>query len=276
MVGDEGGRRRQPAVTGAYGETVAAGWHAAAGVVYQPLAAALVAASPIELAGARVLDVGTGAGAAAAVAHAVGASVIAVDLSAVMLCATPGVAWPRAAADVQTLPFRSGVFHVAIAAFVVNHVDPAGALAEMGRVVRPGGVVLASSWMRGSDPVKASIDAVLADHGWEPPGWYVRMKSVTDEVAGDPDRLALAAASAGLVDITAAVHEEPLGAGDAAAVVRYRLATPHIAPWAAGLNMSAMRAVTAQAERLVGPIVDDWHPAAILLTARTPGRYDRR
>ena len=53
-----------------------------------------------------------------------------------------------------------------MAGFVLNHLPPAPALAELARVVRPGGVVLASTWAGGPpDPVKSAIDGVLAPLG---------------------------------------------------------------------------------------------------------------
>ena len=51
---------------------------------------------------------------------------------------------PLLVSDAQTLPFASNSFDVALAMHMLYHVpDRAQALAEMRRVVRPGGVVLA-------------------------------------------------------------------------------------------------------------------------------------
>ncbi|GAA2139494.1 class I SAM-dependent methyltransferase [Kitasatospora kazusensis] len=99
--------------------------------------------------GLRVLDVGTGPGTVAAAAAGRGALVTAVD-------AEPGMAELAAArvpgADVRvallpSLPFADGAFDAVVANFVVNHVEhPAAALAELLRVVRPGGRVAATVW----------------------------------------------------------------------------------------------------------------------------------
>jgi SAM-dependent methyltransferase len=46
-------------------------------------------------------------------------------------------------ADVQDLPFRDGSFDVVVANYVLHHVpDPARAVSEMSRVLRPGGTVV--------------------------------------------------------------------------------------------------------------------------------------
>jgi ubiquinone/menaquinone biosynthesis C-methylase UbiE len=57
-----------------------------------------------------------------------------------------GRGWPAVVADVLALPLRDGVFDAAVAGFLLNHLPPAAALAELTRVVSPGGVVLASTW----------------------------------------------------------------------------------------------------------------------------------
>ena len=92
---------------GAY-EGLAAGWDRGAGMVYRPLARALVASSPTPLGGRLALDVGSGTGAVAEAAEAAGARVIIADRSHHMVAFTAG-RWPSAVADVVTLPFRRRV-----------------------------------------------------------------------------------------------------------------------------------------------------------------------
>ena len=119
-------RRRAAAFTGA---TTAVDARA-------PLVAAVVAARP-----KRILEVGCGWGELAEwVGRYTGAEVVAVDLSPHMveLACERGVA--ASAADVQALPFGNGEFDVAIAAWMLYHVpDLDRALAELARVLRPGG-----------------------------------------------------------------------------------------------------------------------------------------
>jgi SAM-dependent methyltransferase len=101
--------------------------------------------------GQRVLDVGCGSGhALQAAAELVGSSGLVVGITAAATMATAAQArlagHPTARvclADAQHLPFANGVFDGCRAARVLQHLpDPAGALAEMARVTRPGGLVL--------------------------------------------------------------------------------------------------------------------------------------
>ncbi|MFI5529056.1 class I SAM-dependent methyltransferase [Kitasatospora sp. NPDC051853] len=99
--------------------------------------------------GVRLLDVGTGTGNAAAAALALGAEVTAVDAEPQMVKVAaerlPEV--PVSLAQLPELPFGDGEFDAVVANFVVNHVaDPVAALAELRRVVRPGGRVAVTLW----------------------------------------------------------------------------------------------------------------------------------
>ncbi len=106
--------------------------------------------------GERVLDVGCGTGAFEARAVASGASneMVGVDLSARMLARAreklaghPQVAFRRA--DAHALPFDDGRFDVVVSASAFHYfADPARALAEIGRVLRPGGRLVVLDWCR--------------------------------------------------------------------------------------------------------------------------------
>lgn len=123
----------------------------------------LAAVAALVPPGLRVVDVGTGTGALLPLLAAAGCRVTAVDSSAAMLeraraaCARErltGITFQRA--DVQALPLRDGVCDAAFASLVLRHVArPATALAELARVVRPGGRVVLldftrheQAWMR--------------------------------------------------------------------------------------------------------------------------------
>ena len=116
-------------------------------------AAALSALVP---AGLRVVDIGTGTGALLPVLAAAGCRVVAVDNSEPMLararelCAAHG--WTEVAfgrADLQTVPLRDGCCDAAFCSMVLHHVArPGQAIAEMGRVVRPGGRVVVIDFAR--------------------------------------------------------------------------------------------------------------------------------
>lgn len=104
-------------------------------------------------AGARWLEVGCGTGAFTELVldRCSPASTIAVDPAVAQIEAARGKAIARSvdfrAADAQKLPFETGVFDVLASALVIHFIpDRPGALAEMRRVVRPGGVVAGYVW----------------------------------------------------------------------------------------------------------------------------------
>jgi SAM-dependent methyltransferase len=103
-----------------------------------------VVVSEAELRGARVLDAGCGTGRfAVELAESGLARVWGVDPSAEML-AVARAKTRRAAfkqARLEALPFKDGWFDAAVAWLVVHLVDRPTALAELRRVLRPGGRV---------------------------------------------------------------------------------------------------------------------------------------
>jgi len=126
--------------------------------------------------GERILDVGCGTGSLSfALAKAVDLSEIdAIDYSPVFVEAlTRRNTNPRIKirqADACALPFEDGTFDRALALLVLHFVpDAAKAVAEMRRVVRPGGVVAAAVWdhLGGMPGMRVMIDtvAVLSEAG---------------------------------------------------------------------------------------------------------------
>lgn len=105
-------------------------------------------------AGMRALDVGCGTGDdVRAMAAIVGASgrAVGIDVSDALLAEArkraeaDGVAIELRAGDAHALPFGDGSFDVVRTERVLQHVqDPAGVLAEMARVARPGGRIAAA------------------------------------------------------------------------------------------------------------------------------------
>jgi SAM-dependent methyltransferase len=102
-----------------------------------------------ELAGrGTVLEVGVGTGRIALDLHRRGVSMIGVDLSVPMMRklvekAGGAAPFPLAVADATALPFRGGSLGAVIVCHVLHLVSPwQRAVEELGRVVRPGGVIL--------------------------------------------------------------------------------------------------------------------------------------
>lgn len=93
----------------------------------------------------RLLDVGCGTGAASRTAAEMGASVIGVDLSPKMVKEAMTLAGTTEnlafeVADVEHLPFPDGRFTAVLCSNAFHHYpDPSRAVAEMARVLAPGG-----------------------------------------------------------------------------------------------------------------------------------------
>jgi len=103
---------------------------------------------PAASAGSRLLDVGCGTGHHLARYRRLGFEVVGVDGSADMLAharaANPDV--PLQRADLQNLPFSDASFDVVLSIEVLRYLpEPALALREMARVLRPGGIVVATA-----------------------------------------------------------------------------------------------------------------------------------
>lgn len=93
------------------------------------------------LVGSRVLDLGCGKGRFARRMIELGADVVGVDPSQSMLLAGRGLSRVRGTG--RRLPFGAGVFNLAIAVEVIQHVgSPNAVLSEMNRVLKPGGLLL--------------------------------------------------------------------------------------------------------------------------------------
>jgi SAM-dependent methyltransferase len=105
-----------------------------------PVVAAVAAARP-----RRILEVGCGWGELAAwLARETAAEVVAVDLSPRMVELARERGVDARLADVQALPFGDGEFDCVVAAWMLYHLpDLDAGIAELGRVLRPGGTLVA-------------------------------------------------------------------------------------------------------------------------------------
>ncbi|NUP77099.1 MAG: methyltransferase domain-containing protein [Nonomuraea sp.] len=122
----------------------------------------------------RLLDLGCGTGVVTSAALALGAEVTAVDTSPAMLEVVarrhPGVTVRRA--TLPELPFEDAAFDAVAGNFVVNHVpDTRATLAELHRVLRPGGA-LALTWWKSDEMTATNVFAeaiTRAGVPYEPP-----------------------------------------------------------------------------------------------------------
>lgn len=127
---------------------VVEGYHRGLGAVTARVADPLLGLAGVGP-GDRVLDVATGPGYLAAAAVARGADAVGVDVAprVVALARRLVPAAEFHVADAATLPFPQASFDVAVAGFLLTHLDnPSAALAELVRVVRSGGVVALATW----------------------------------------------------------------------------------------------------------------------------------
>ncbi len=133
----------------------------------EPLLAA-VAAGP----GVRLLDVASGPGYCAARAAARGAQVTGADVSEEMVALAaqlhPGV--PFCAADAGGLPFDHASFDAVVSSFLMPHVaDLPAVVAELARVLRPGGRLALSTWDPDAPGFLRALMQAVREAGATPP-----------------------------------------------------------------------------------------------------------
>jgi SAM-dependent methyltransferase len=121
--------------------------------------------------GTRLLDLGCGPGTITAAAAGRGAQVTGVDLAEGML-ALGRERHPQlelVTGDAEDLPFADATFHAVVGGFVLNHLpDPEAALAEVARVLAPGGRVAVAVWQRPEDnPLLGELTHAVHDAGVE-------------------------------------------------------------------------------------------------------------
>lgn len=121
---------------------------------------------------ARILDVGCGTGLACAPLVAKGHQVTGLDPSEAMLevarRAFPQATW--VAGTAEQLPFDDASFGAVLSAQTFHRVDRAAAVAEIARVLKPGGT--AAIWWKhpmSDDAAKIIRDSVASELGVEPP-----------------------------------------------------------------------------------------------------------
>jgi SAM-dependent methyltransferase len=253
-------------IRSAYDATGAA-WADGPQRLYAELADELVACCPVPLTGARVLDAGAGTGVVAAAAAKGGARAVAVDLSDTMLGHVPGSA---VVADVGHLPFVDGAFDAVLSGCCINHVlDPVAVLAELGRVARAGGAVVASTFANATrSPVKAAVEEVLERYGWRWPHWFATLKHDIEPTLGDPHTLQRYADAAGLTDVRVVVRRPATGMVDVDDQLSWRLGMAQTAPFVAALSPDRRAALHADLRATLGVLDQPARPEILVLSAR--------
>ena len=207
-------------------------------------------------AGVRFLDVGCGAGSAAAQAAALGATVSGVDAAEPLLA----IARERAPggdfrlADLEALPFKDGAFDVVTGFNAFQYAgSPVKALAEAKRVTRRGGAVAIAVW---GDPTLMQATTLLtALRGLLPP-----------PPPGAPGPFALSEPGA-LVALAAAAGLEPGPSFDVHSTIEY----PDLETAVRGWSSSG---VAARAAGVAGEAaVADAHRTALGAFANGAGGY---
>lgn len=164
---------------------------------------------------AVVLDVGTGTGVVAieAARHVRRGVVVGVDPSVPMLSlARASAPVEPVAAECPGLPFPRDTFHPVLASFVLSHVEQyATALADMVRVLRPGGRLGVTTWGSLDDePVDDGHQRELTGIWTAVAGRFVDADAADDEIGaaipwegwfGDPAHLRGALEASGLRDV---------------------------------------------------------------------------
>ena len=108
----------------------------------------------------RVLDVGCGNGRLLGLLRDIGISAVGLDASPTMLKAASG---PRVFGDARTLPFPQDTFGGSATLYMLYHLDdPAQAVSECHRVLRPGGLFAACAPSRYDSP---ELEPVLPGYG---------------------------------------------------------------------------------------------------------------
>lgn len=179
---------------------------------------------------------------------------------------------PCAVADIRALPLAAGRVDAAVAAFVLNQlVLPSAGLAELARVTRAGGAVLAAVFSNASrSQARDRVDAVAQDAGWQVPDWYVDLKTTAVPILGTAGAMRAAANVAGLAGI--AVEERPVDVGvtEPEQLVSYRLGQAPFAGWLDRIGPRRAKEIASHAADAIRPIMQPYRPIVVFLAASAP------
>jgi SAM-dependent methyltransferase len=247
-------------------------WALGATLVYGPIAAELVAMSPHPLGGRTVLDAGAGTGAVSSALTALRARPVAMDLSIDMLAWNARARPPCVVADIRAIPLPARRVDAAAAAFVLNHLtEPSAGLAELARVTKPGGAVLAAVFSNASrSEARDQVDAVAQQAGWQVPDWYVDLKAAAVPILGTAAAMGAAADAAGLAGITVAERPVDVGVAEPEQLVSYRLGQPLFADWLDRIGPRRATEFASEAADAIRPIMQPYRPVVVFLAATAP------
>lgn len=222
----------------------------------------------------RAMDLATGTGIIARVAAHRCAHVVAVDLSSGMLSiarrlSTRSIAFVQA--DASRLPFARRAFDAATCGLSLSHfIDVRMVLAELCRILRPGGIFVASTWgSTGSDPSYAAALSVYKSYRQSRPRPFSHL--LDESSWRDPDRGRKLIAESGLKSVDmisrrfAGTYDSPLAA------VEWALAWPLTAEGRDQLASTVRDALWASAVAAVERVGDlAWHRDVHYYVARAP------
>jgi ubiquinone/menaquinone biosynthesis C-methylase UbiE len=257
------------AVAAAY-SSVGPAWRRGPDRVYGHLAPLLVDACPGGVAGRTVLDLGAGTGAASRALRDAGAgTIVAVDVALGMVAHGAAVRPPGAVGDALALPFADRACGAVVAAFSLNHLpDPVAGLREAGRVLAPGGGLVASAYAVDDDhPVKGAVTAACVARGWVPPEWYADLQRRAFPQLATVERARAVARRAGLSRAQVDHWRVPVPDLTARDLVEWRFGMAPLAPFVAGLAEDERDALRADALDRLGAEPAPLVRSLIVLTA---------
>jgi ubiquinone/menaquinone biosynthesis C-methylase UbiE len=238
--------------------------------LYDRLALRIVESTGEELRGSLVLDAGAGTGAICRALRSAGATAIALDASAGMLAHIGNAALLSVVGDISAQPFLAASFDAAVSAFTISHLEvPQRALAEMGRVVRARGLVIAAVFgAAAANASKDVVDQVAAEYGFVAPAWYQTLKVRTEPLTNSPERLHACAQAAGLARVTVEDITIDSGLDSPQAMVEYRLGMAHFAPFVSSLTAAKREALMRDAAAEVARCGQAIRPRVLILSSR--------